>query len=122
MTREEMLSQIWLWAQAHDILEKQWDAMELAFGASLAELPLFNASWAVFEEYTRTLSELIDDREKRLEWYCSEDDSAGAYITLRQINEYSNVGEVQLSMQELEEVSRAARELMKNYPDEVEHV
>jgi hypothetical protein len=46
-----------------------------------------------------------------------DDDSAGAYIVLKQVNEYSKEGEVRLNMDELELVVKAARELIENYPD-----
>ena len=48
-----------------------------------------------------------------------DDDSAGAYFVLKQTGEHAKDGEVRLTLDELEAVYQAAKDLLENYPDEV---
>jgi hypothetical protein len=78
MNRQEMITYLGTWMQAHDRLEQQWDRMAAAFGVGMAETPLWQASWGVFEQYTKALGDLIGDpRGDWLDWYAYENDMGG---------------------------------------------
>ena len=78
MTRDEILSRLQTWLIAHDHLDKKWDAMGAAFGVGMAETPLWEATWGMFQSYTSTLGDLLGDPGGDwLNWFCYENDMGG---------------------------------------------
>ena len=78
MTRSEMVTHLERWQQAHDLMAQKWDAMAGAFGVGMAETPLWEATWGMFQDYTSTLGDLIGDPGGDwLDWFCYENDMGG---------------------------------------------
>ena len=77
MNKKDMMDKMALWVVAHDQLSRKWDRVNAGWGLSMVGTPLWEASWGVFESYTRTLGELIGDRYKWLDWFCYDNAMGG---------------------------------------------
>jgi|GEM_PF-1067000 len=73
MTDEEKISELRKWRKTYRRLNKDFEKIESALG-SCADWPLWETVWKGFEAYTDTLSRLIGDNDKWLDWFCYEND------------------------------------------------
>jgi hypothetical protein len=84
MTKAETHLRLQEWAAMHDRLDQEWDRMSGALGVGMAETPLWQASWKMFEKYTKTLGDLVGDpRGEWLDWFCYENDMGGKGMKAR---------------------------------------
>lgn len=95
MTPEEKLIMLEDWQSAHDNLEAQFDALGKLFDGVTG--PLFDASWRVFSNYTKTVAVLLGDKFDTLEWYWMENDfgrkamEAGVKGRMRKITDFEEL-------------------------------
>ena len=73
MTREEKLDRLREWEAHLRDLTAAWDALHALTGAA-ADGPLGDATWCVFEVYTRAIGREIGDFEDWMSWHWLEND------------------------------------------------
>lgn len=92
----EKMSLLLAWQEHYDSQINMIDEMENLFG-SMAESRLFTAIWRTFWEYTRVLSQLLEDHAQWLEWYARENEfgqkelSAGFDGEFRKIKNFGDL-------------------------------
>jgi hypothetical protein len=79
MEKKEKIALLTEWAVAYKNLDVSYDALAAALGCDICESDIFDASYKMFEVYTKAIAVILagdkdaEDVESWLSWYCYED-------------------------------------------------